>query len=348
MKILFLYTELADYTLACLKALKKNVANPDIAVIHYPVNPEAPFDFDFGETGAFTGINKFEAYTGLKKYIDSFQPDKIVVSGWANKWYVRLCMAYRKRSVCILIMDNHWTGTLKQRLFTLIFRSLLIPVFKKIWVPGDPQVVYAKRLGFREQNIIKGFYCCDVDFYSEMGKRVFAVKEKDFPKRLLCVARYIPAKNYKTLWGAFIQWKAETNNNWELWCAGIGEDFDKRIQHPAIHHLGFIQKDAWKDIITQTGIFILPSNFEPWAVAVQEFAAAGYPLILSSKVGAATAFLQKDNGWLFDPYDTGRLMDIFRKLEALPTATLSKMSLKSIEMARKITPDSWADALLKA
>ena len=348
MKILFLYTELADYTLTCLKALKKNVVNPHIAVIHYPVNPEAPFDFDFGETGTFASIKEFNSYANFKKHVNAFRPDKIIISGWANKWYVRLCMAYRKKATCILIMDNHWTGALKQRLFTPIFRSVLMPVFKKIWVPGSPQVVYAKKLGFKEPDIMKGFYCCDVDFYSEMGTRVFAAKEKDFPKRLLCVARYIPAKNYETLWKTFVQWKAETNNDWELWCAGTGEDFDKRKQHPAIRHLGFVQKDAWKDIIAQTGIFILPSSFEPWAVAVQEFAAAGYPLILSSKVGAATAFLQNENGWRFNPYDAVSLMDIFRELEALPAIALSEMAVKSREIAGKITPASWAAALLGA
>lgn len=348
MKILFLYTELADYTLACLKVLKNTKEAPEITVIHYPINPEAPFDFDFGETGVFASIDKFESYTGLKRYIDAFQPDKIVVSGWASKWYLRVCMAYRRRATCILVMDNHWTGTLKQRFFTLIFRSVLIPVFKKIWVPGSPQEVYAEKLGFKEWNIIRGFYCCDVDFYSDMGKRTYATKERDFPQRLLCVARYIPAKNYETLWEAFIQWKAETNNKWELWCTGTGEDFNKRKRHSAIRHLGFVQKEAWNDIIAQTGVFILPSSFEPWAVAVHEFAAAGYPLILSSKVGAATTFLQKENGWLFDPLDKGRLISIFNEMETLPTHTLRAMGIQSREMARNITPASWAAALLEA
>lgn len=348
MKILFLYTELADYTLACLKALKQNNVNPQITVVHYPVNPEAPFDFDFGEIGTFVSIKKFPTYSSLKKYIDAFNPGKIVVSGWANKWYLRVCAAYRKKAICVLTMDNRWTGRLKQRLLTLAFRSLFISVFKKIWVPGEPQVKYARKLGFKEWNIITGFYCCDVDFYLTMGKQAFTVKENDFPKRLLCVARYIPAKNYNTLWDAFVQWKNETNNDWELWCAGIGEGYEKRKEHPSIRHLGFIQKETWSSIIAQTGIFVLPSSFEPWSVAVQEFAAAGYPLILSSKVGAATAFMQNENGWLFNPFDKEALVGIFKELETMPPKSLNAMSNRSMEIAKRITPSSWAAVLVEA
>ena len=45
--------------------------------------------------------------------------------------------------------------------------------------------------------------------------------------------------------------------------------------------------------------FVLPSTFEPWGVAVHEFAAAGYPLILSDAVGALARpwmLLQKARG----------------------------------------------------
>lgn len=345
MKILFLYTELADYTLACLNALKHTKEAPEISVIHYPVNPEAPFDFDFSKTGTFISIGNFSAYTNLKNYVDTFHPNKIIVSGWGNKWYLRICIAYRTKATCILSMDNHWSGTYKQKFFSFVFRSLLIHVFRKIWVPGKPQVKYAEKLGFKEKDILKGFYSCNTDFYFDIGNSILSSKQYTFPKRLICVARYIPAKNYTMLWDAFVQWKTQTNSDWELWCAGAGEQFEQRIQHPAIRHLGFVQKDAWQDIISQTGVFILPSSFEPWGVAVHEFAAAGYPLILSSKVGAASAFLQKENGWLFDPFDKEKLITIFNEMEILPTQALWAMGVQSREMARKITPALWASVV---
>jgi hypothetical protein len=44
MKILILYRELAGYTLECLNKL---AANHLLLVVHYPINKEAPFNFEF-------------------------------------------------------------------------------------------------------------------------------------------------------------------------------------------------------------------------------------------------------------------------------------------------------------
>lgn len=346
MKILFLYTELADYTLACLKELEKNPANPDIHIVHYPVNSEAPFDFDFAGTCTFSSIKTFDNYSSLKHYVDAFQPDKIIVSGWANKWYVRICLAYRKKAVCILTMDNHWVGSFKQRVFICVFRLSLIKVFKKIWVPGKQQVLYAKKLGFKEADIIEGFYCCDTDLYLGLGSYALALKKIAFPKRLLCVARYISKKNYEILWDAFIEWKEETNNDWELWCAGIGEDFEQRKLHPAIRHLGFVQKEDWGEIISQTGVFVLPSTFEPWGVVVHEFAASGYPLLLSKNVGAGGLFLSSANGWTFDPENKKGLVSQLKKISALTTEELYFMGKASGQSAQQITLEKWAATLV--
>ena len=45
-KLLFLYTELSGYFIACLKKLSE-LHDVEIYVFHWPVNKEAPFDFEF-------------------------------------------------------------------------------------------------------------------------------------------------------------------------------------------------------------------------------------------------------------------------------------------------------------
>ncbi|MFT3949704.1 MAG: glycosyltransferase [Agriterribacter sp.] len=347
MRILFLYTELADYTISCLKQLKIDNPEVEIAVIHYPVNPEAPFLFDFKEIGNFRDINDFKSFAEIKRFAENFHPSKIVVSGWSNKWYFRLCLFGRRQSTCILTMDNHWTASLRQKVLLLFSRFIFPAIFKKIWIPGKPQVQYALNLGFKKEQIIEGFYSCDTGFYIKLGAEANEIKSQHFPKRLICVARYIPAKNYNLLWKAFIEWKEHTNNEWELWCAGTGADFEDRVKHPSIQHLGFIQKNEWKEIIQQTGVFVLPSLSEPWGVVVHEFAASGYPLILSNKIGAASSFLTDKNGWLFDPGSKNELIEAFTKLDKASAAALLEMGRKSSEAAKKITPALWSASLVE-
>ncbi len=348
MRIAFLYTELADYTIACMRALKESAPDTTILVIHFPINPEAPFRFDFEGIGEFICLDSFAGYNQLREKLLSFQPEKIVCCGWINKWYVRFCNEYRSKALCILTLDNHWYGSPRQQLLRLISRVTLKPVFRKIWVPGQPQTVYAKKLGFREKDIMTGFYCCDLNRYNALYRQFHELKKQQFPRRFLCVARYIPSKNYAMLWKAFIRWKERTSNDWELWCAGTGDQFEQRMMHPAIRHLGFVQKDAWAQVIAQTGIFVLPSLSEPWAVAVHEFSASGYPLILSNRVGAAGAFLTADNGWQFDPGNQEELESCFEAASHLTHDQLLQMGEASHRQAQLIVPEKWASTLLQA
>lgn len=348
MNILFFYTELADYTLACMKALKSADPRNNILVIHYPVNPEAPFRFDFEGIGEFICVDRFGSYEQLRGKAAAFRPDRIVCCGWINKWYVRCCREMRRKALCILTMDNHWNGSLKQQVWRLLSLFTLTRVYKKIWVPGAPQAAYAKKLGFNANRIMTGFYSCDLDRFNEQYASTRAQKEQAFPRRLLCVARYIPAKNYRFLWETFIKWKAQEPSDWVLCCAGTGEEYAQRITHPDIRHLGFVQKEEWPAVIEQTRIFILPSLFEPWGVVVHEFAAAGYPLLLSKQVGAAAGFLTAANGSSFDPGNEAELMNAFRYLNSLGNDQLVAMAKASHQQAQQISPASWAARLLQA
>lgn len=346
MKILFLYTELADYTLACLKNLKKKEA--EIMVIHFPVNPEAPFLFQFQGIGAFKCVDEFRDYESLVSYIKEFNPEKIVCCGWIKKWYLRICWEYKRKAVCILTLDNHWYGSTRQHILAAFSTFTLRKIFRKIWIPGDPQASYARKFGFSNKDILKGFYCCDVEKFNEKKLRFEASKHEKFPHRFLCVARYIPAKNYNLLWQAFIDWKQVYSNDWELWCAGTGEFFSQRIEHPAIRHLGFVQNEQWDDIIAKTGVFILPSKYEPWGVVVHEFAAAGYPMILSKNVGAVSVFLEHSNGLRFNPENKEELISLFQKINSTSDSDLNLMGNSSFELSKQITPHHWSEILLNA
>jgi glycosyltransferase involved in cell wall biosynthesis len=346
MKILFLYTELADYTLACLKALKQKKA--EILVIHFPVNPEAPFLFEFEGIGNFKSVNTFRDYNSFKSLILKFDPDKLVCSGWTNKWYIRVAWELRNKTYCILTLDNHWTGNIKQRIISGISKFTIRKIFKKIWIPGTPQVKYANKLSFLDKDILKGFYSCDVPRFNSLANKFDSAKKEKFPHRFLCVARYIPAKGYDLLWSAFIEWKQGSANDWQLWCAGTGEMFDQKVGHPDIKHLGFIQNGEWDNIIEQTGVFILASLFEPWGVVVQEFSAAGYPLLISDRVGASTLFLNDSNGYSFDPGNKPALIQLFERIAAQSDEALFQMGKASYQNSRLITPQHWACTVLTA
>ena len=85
-RLLFLYSELADYFIACLKKLAE-MHEVEIHVIHWPVNKEAPFAFNFPVGINFYQKDKFTKEQLIEK-IDEISPDFIYCSGWMDNDYL--------------------------------------------------------------------------------------------------------------------------------------------------------------------------------------------------------------------------------------------------------------------
>ncbi|HEY4797626.1 MAG TPA: glycosyltransferase, partial [Bacteroidia bacterium] len=171
-------------------------------------------------------------------------------------------------------------------------------------------------------------------------------KKNKFPHVFIFVGRYYEFKGIKELWQSFIELQNESPNDWELWCLGTGDV--PPVIHPKIKHFGFVQSNDMVDVIRNGGVFILPSTFEPWGVVVHEFASAGFPLICSNEVGATELFLKEnENGFLVPAGSIPKLKSAMKKMISLPDERLNLMGEKSVTLASQITPEKWADSLIK-
>ncbi len=343
-KILFLYTELAGYFISCVKELaEKN--NVEVHIVRWPINKEAPFGFNF--PGSIK-IYERSGYAEKELYdlVEEISPDLIYCAGWMDKGYLGICKKWRGKVSTILGFDNKWEGSLKQRLSLIYAKTIFLDSFSQCFIPGEPQISFAKKMGFNAGNILTGVYCADVSYFNGLYSKYIEQKERNFPKRFVFVGRYNEAKDVETLWKAFIEIQQEQPNDWELWCIGTGDV--KPIIHPKIKHMGFVQpSDIW-NYISETGVFVLPSKFEPWGVVVHEFAAAGFPLICSNRVGAASSFLEEgSNGFIFQGGNVEELKKCFNKIIDMNNGTLLAMAKKSVELSLRITPKKWSETLLK-
>lgn len=342
MKVLFLYTEIAGYFLSCLHALvKKGV---EVHLVHWPVNPEAPFDFSFPDS-IKTYPRKSFTKDQLLELARAISPDVIYCSGWLDKEYLNVCEQFNGKIPAVVGFDNTWKGTLKQYIGSLFSKSLLHKYFTCCWIPGAPQVSYAQHMNFKKDKILTGIYSCDHQFFHGLFLENAERKNKKFPHRLLFTGRYYDFKGITDLWQAFAELYLEEGNNWELWCIGTGDI--KPVSHPGIRHFGFIQPSEIGKFVAECGVFVLPSRFEPWGVAVHEFASAGMPLVCSSEVGAATMFLKEgENGFSFKANNIPDLKKVLKKIMSLSDEKLFKMGEKSAEMSAQITPEKWSDTLI--
>lgn len=342
MTFLFLYTELAGYFLACCKQLANH---GKVHIIHWPVNKEAPFKFEANQSVSMY-LKSDYTIGQLHDLVRQINPDVMVCSGWIDKDYLALTKLYFKKIPTVMTCDTHWRGTLKQHLATLLSRFTLLKTFSHAWVPGQEQKQYALHLGFKNNVIQTGFYSCDLDYFESIYQAQKQSKQHFFPKRFLFVGRYYEFKGIKELWQAFTELQYEFPNEWELWCLGTGDV--KPIQHPKVKHFGFVQPKDLPQYLLQAGVFILPSRYEPWGVVVHEYAASGFPLLLSHQVGAKESFLRDGkNGYEFT---AGSVMEIKNALLKMIRSTndeLFAMAKQSNQLSKSISPEIWVNQLLQ-
>ena len=342
MTVLFLYTELADYFLKCCEELSKSAS---VHIIRWPVNKEAPFEFQFSDKIKIYDKQKY-SFEQLQSLVTEINPGLIVCSGWVDKDYLKLIKPYANKIPTVMSCDTHWRGDFKQQMARVLSRIFLLKRFSHGWVPGEIQKKYLEKLGFASKKIYTGFYCCDLDRFNAVYESNKESKNSKFPKVFLYVGRYYEFKGIRDLWDAFIELQNEAANDWELWCLGNGSI--EPIHHPKIKHFGFVQPNNLAEIIQKSGVFVLPSRFEPWGVVVQEYAAAGFPLLVSEAVGAKEAFVQDtNNGYVFNAGNVKAIKEQLKKFVKIDSKELNLMGTNSHALAQKINKQQWANTLIQ-
>ncbi len=342
-KIFFLFTELSGYFIECCRQLV--VEGNEVHVVRWPMNKEAPFEFENIE-GIFIYEREQISESFLLNRINQVQPSIVICAGWIDKVYLAVCKNLPSSIVKVITMDNHWKGNVKQMLGLIYAKLFITPIFNYCWVPGEKQKCYALKLGFLPNKIKKGFYCADVKAFNKAYEQNEIAKSQKFPHVFLYVGRYVDFKGLDELWQAFNETKKASDTDWELWCAGTGPLAPIRMD--GIKHLGFIQPAGLLDLMKQTGVFVLPSRVEPWAVSVQEFACAGFPIVLSNKVGAREMFLDKGkNGWEFEAENKNSLKNILNEVIATPDNMLCEMGKQSHGIGNKFKTEDWTSVIYK-
>ena len=345
-KALFLYFELAGYVVACLDRLASKYPI-EIHLVRYPINPIAPFDLQLDDN-IYTYERKEMSTDELISLTDKINPDFVFVNGWSDKGYIGVCKHLKKRIPTVLTFDNPWLGTIKQYMATIIGPFFLHKLFTHCWVPGEPNAKYARKLGFDNEKLFLGMYSADTTLFESYYQQNKENKENKFPHRFIYVGRYTQLKGTKELWDAFNSLTEAEVKDWELWCLGKGELENPYPTNKRIKNIGFVQPKELSKYIAQTGVFILPAYFEHWGVVVHEFAAAGFPMICSTRTSAATAFLKEDeNGYFVEPKSKQSIKSALIKMINHNDKELTVMGIRSNNLSKQITPDTWSDTVWK-
>jgi glycosyltransferase involved in cell wall biosynthesis len=78
-------------------------------------------------------------------------------------------------------------------------------------------------------------------------------------------------------------------------------------KRPWMQTLGFVNQRKIAEWYGAADLFVLPSDYEPWGLGVNEAMAAGAVPIVSDTVGCAPDLVTHDVGWVYTVGDTGAL-----------------------------------------
>lgn len=339
--ILILYTELMPYNIIVIKELVKKGCC--VHVVLQDTNKKTPYLPPLLEGVTYYKRSTFENPDHLFRLVKSLNPDLVWTAGWIDPLYNEVADMVRGKLHLPVVAgsDTQWRGG-KQWLNVVTARFRQRQWFSHLFVAGEWQVKYARKLGFRPDQILMHNLSADVELFSRIDLNS---READYPKRLLYIGRFAPEKGLTYLlkaWQSILDRKG-----WQLILVGNGSEKEKLTGYPDVEILDFMDQQDLLKVMECSGVFILPSVFEPWALVLHEAACAGLPLLASKCCGAVASFVREgENGYLFIPGNIRSIRCSVEKLLMQPEAGLLQMGRISRKLGMKITPERVADTLL--
>jgi len=271
--------------------------------------------------------------------METFRPHAIFVAGWGVQAYRKALLGRRQpRPMVVMGMDTPWLGRPKQ----YFARLLLVRFLKQVDVvlaAENRSANYARRLGFSSERIFTRLYSWD----ESLATRCQEVPKSD-RNAFLFVGRYVPEKGLDLLIQAYREYRQLVTDPWDLICCGAGPFEELLANEPGITNAGFAQPDALSEHFAKATVFILPSRFEPWGVAIAEAMGCGLPVIVSDQCGAGLDLVEHGVSGFIVPAGAKdallrQMMECHSNRERLPA-----ISQAAQQSAAQCTSSRWAKA----
>ena len=197
MKILVLYAEIMGYTESLLEEIISQ--GNEILVIHWDNKKLTSFKLNRKTSFKSIGRSNFSLIS-LIRFCIEFNPKVVIVSGWTDKFYLPVCFLLKllgKKIVCTL--DTQYQSSFKHFFVSILGKLNLFKNFYSIiWVPGLYQYEFARKMGYKKNQIILNLLSADTKLLDRY--KIDLNKKINFKKiTFLFVGRFAPEKGLNTL-----------------------------------------------------------------------------------------------------------------------------------------------------
>lgn len=291
---------------------------------------------------------------GLIKQIKAWQPDAVLVFGWAYHSHLKVMRYFKGRIPVYFRGDSTLldeTGGMRSILKNIFLRWVYRHVDKAFY-PGTQALAYFKKFGLKDKQLIFAPHAVDNARFAEprideanMLRSQLRLSADDM--LILFAAKLENKKDPLLLLHAF---KQLNKPGCHLLFVGNGP-LETELKAAAsgtenIHFIDFQNQSQMPVIYQACDLFCLPSKGpqESWGLAVNEAMAAGKAVLVSGKTGCAVDLVKDaENGFIFQAGSDTQL------LQTLKTLTTNRPDLKKMgENSAKIIKSWNFEAIAKA
>ena len=210
--------------------------------------------------------------------------------------------------------DRHMSPA-KRWLKARMYRSWLRLV-SGVMPMGELGDQFFVRYGANPQRLYRVPYTPDYESFAERDEvAIAAISPEIWPvdrSQILALQRSPGRSEARRLAHRCVWTIAAERPDWDLRRRGrrsLGDELRGRVPEPIRRRViwtGFLEQDELKSAYHASDVLVLPSDFEPWAVVVQEAMAAGMVVVASDAVGSAHELIADGlSGRIFPPGDLG-------------------------------------------
>jgi glycosyltransferase involved in cell wall biosynthesis len=294
--------------------------------------------------------------------LSSYQPDVVVVPGWASSWACSMLGWSTDNGVPAIVMSDSQAIDFDRVWWREWIKHRVVRTYSAAIVGGKRHVHYLEQLGMPGDRVTTGYDVVDNEHFATGAARAREWAEQlrrdlRLPKTFfLASARFVEKKNLPLLVEAFARYRAKVGSAaWSLVILGDGElrpalerDIRERALSFAVLLPGFKQYDALPNYYGLASAFVHVSTSEQWGLVVNEAAASGLPVIVSERCGCAPELVESGvNGFVVDPYDVESVAGAMYCV-ASPECDRAAMGMRSREIARRWGPETFAESLRDA
>jgi glycosyltransferase involved in cell wall biosynthesis len=285
-------------------------------------------------------VSFFRPFTvGLGRALTDAACDVLWVSGYNHHAILRAIFTAHRRRIRVILWGESNLKSHPRSAGKLWLKNKLLPnLFKRIdafLAIGTLNRDYYLHYGVPPERIFMTPYAVDNTFFRERCERYRDKREQLRQSLGLCpvapvilyASKFERRKRASDLLEAFF--RLSPNGREEprahLLLVGDGdqrEELEKRARHMGwsnIRFLGFQNQTELTRYYDLCDIFVLPSEYEPWGLVVNEAMNAGKAIVVSDQVGSGQDLVKNgENGFSFPVGDVAELAERLRLLITQP------------------------------